>query len=518
MHILCEVISFKMKNEKNKPLILTILDGFGIGDKSSGDAIFHANIPFLDSVLSSCHTTLLKACGLDVGLPDGQMGNSEVGHTNIGAGRIVYQDLTYINKCIEDSSFYKNKKLVETMRYAAKNDVSLHLMGLLSDGGVHSHINHLYALLEVARSYHVNKVCIHVWLDGRDTSPDSGVGYIESLKVKIKKLGIGRIETISGRFYAMDRDNRWDRTAKAYDAMANAKRERFKSPVDFVHKSYECGTTDEFVLPAVRQGYKGMAENDAVICFNFRPDRARQITRAFVDKNLNLDCMGRIFPQKYACFTEYDKNIPNLSVIFKPRKLENTFGEYISKQGLKQLRIAETEKYAHVTFFFNGGKETPYDNEDRIIIPSPKVAIYDQKPKMSAYEITEKVIEIIKQKKYDVIIINYANADMVGHTGNFEATVKAIETVDKCVKQLANEVKNCGGVMIITADHGNAERMKEKNGNVFTAHTTNLVPFSILNYPCELKNSGRLCDIAATMLQILGLEIPAEMTGESLII
>ncbi len=503
---------------KNKPLVLTILDGFGIGDESSGDAIFHANTPFLDSVFSSCPTTALKASGLDVGLPEGQMGNSEVGHTNIGAGRIVYQDLTFINKCIENRSFYENEELLNMIKYVTKNGVSLHFIGLLSDGGVHSHINHLYALLNMAKLHHVDKVCIHAWLDGRDTSPKSGVGYIRDLEKKIKELGIGRIETISGRFYSMDRDNRWNRTAIAYSAMASAEGERFESAVDFVRKSYKQGITDEFIVPVVNKEYQGMTENDAVICFNFRADRARQITRAFVDENLSLDCVNRVFPQRYACFTEYDNNITNMGVIFKHRALKNIFGEYISEQGLNQLRIAETEKYAHVTFFFNGGAEEPYDNEDRIIILSPKVETYDEKPEMSAYEITEKVIEVIKQKKYDVIVINYANADMVGHTSNFEATVKSVEAVDKCIEKFANEVKNCGGAMIITADHGNAEKMTDKNGSMFTAHTTNLVPFSIINYPCKLKKSGKLCDISPTMLQILGLKIPAEMTGKSLIL
>ena len=390
-------------------------------------------------------------------------------------------------------------------------------MGLLSDGGVHSHNSHLYAILNMACKYGIKDVCVHAWLDGRDVPPKSAKKYINECEEVMRKLDLGKISTICGRYYSMDRDNRWERISLAYDAIANAQGEKYKSASEYVDDSYKKGVTDEFLIPAVDEGYTGVNTNDGIICFNFRPDRAREITRCFCEEKFEKINVKKVQPKEFVCMTQYDVTIPNVKIAFSPQELKNTFGEYISSKGLKQLRIAETEKYAHVTFFFNGGTEQKYNNEDRILVASPKVATYDLKPEMSAYEVTDKVIESIKKDVYDVIVLNYANCDMVGHTGVFKAAVEAVETVDKCVKEVIDEIIKAGGVALITADHGNAEKMLDDDGNVFTAHTTNLVPFSVVNYECELREGGRLSDIAPTMLKILKLPQPEDMGGKSLI-
>ena len=516
--LILQIILQEMSDFMHKPVILIILDGFGIGrDDDIGNAVKAANTPNLDKLFKENPTTKIKASGLAVGLPEGQMGNSEVGHTNIGAGRIVYQELTRISKAIEDGMLYVDKEITKAMEHVVKNNSTLHIMGLLSDGGVHSHNSHLYALLDMAKRHNIKNVLVHAWMDGRDVPPKSGEKYIIDCEQNMKELGIGEIATICGRYYSMDRDNRWERISLAYDAIANGIGNEFESAVKAIKNSYEKEVTDEFILPVVKKGYTGMKENDAVICFNFRPDRAREITRCFVDKDLSSINVKRVFPQKYICMTQYDAKMPNVDIAFVPQTLGNTFGEYISNKGLKQLRIAETEKYAHVTFFFNGGIEKPYPGEDRILVPSPKVATYDLKPEMSAYEVTDKVIEAIRKNIYDIIILNYANCDMVGHTGIMEAAVKAVETVDVCSKKVIDEIIKLDGVAIVTADHGNAEKMLSDNGTPFTAHTTNLVPFCVVNYDCELKDSGKLADIAPTMLDILGIDTPQDMTGISLI-
>lgn len=487
-----------------KPVVLAIMDGFGIRKETVGNAVFSAKTPNLDKIFSSCPYTELEASGLFVGLPEGQMGNSEVGHMNIGAGRVVYQDLTFIDKCISDGSFFKNENLAGIMSEVSKNGSNLHLMGLVSDGGVHSSINHLFALLKMAREFKIKNVFIHAWTDGRDTGVKSAGSYISAVESLAKELGTGEIKTICGRFYAMDRDKRTERTTQAFEAMANAKGARFESAQDYLKASYDAGLTDEFVVPAVKNDYEPMSKNDAVICFNFRTDRARQISEMFLKTGM----------VKYFGFTRYEEGVP---CIFSPREVKNTIGEYLSKCGLKQLRIAETEKYAHVTFFLNAGAEKPFENESRMIVNSPKVKTYDLAPEMSAEEVTTSVLEAINSGKYDVIFMNYANPDMVGHTGNFSAATKAVEKVDECIGRVCELVKKSGGVTVITADHGNAEKMIGENGEVFTAHTTSKVPFAIDGFDCELKSSGSLCDIAPTLLEILKIKKPAEMTGQSLI-
>ena len=502
----------------NKPLILMILDGFGIAREKGNDKK-QANTPNIDKAFSNNPITQINASGMAVGLPEGQMGNSEVGHTNIGAGRVVYQELTRISKAIEDGSFYENAEINNAIDSAIQNNSALHLMGLLSDGGVHSHNSHLYALLKLAKEKGLEKVYIHAILDGRDTSPHSGKAYLQECLDKIKEIGVGKIATIIGRYYAMDRDNRWERIQKAYAALTYGIGVRCYNPIEAIEKSYEQDVTDEFVVPTVCSLGGKIKANDSLIFFNFRPDRARQITRAFVDPEFTgFDRKFGFFPVNYVCMTQYDSTLPNVSVAFKPQSLENTFGEYISKKGLTQLRIAETEKYAHVTFFFNGGVEKSYPGVDRILIHSPKVATYDLQPEMSAYEVTDKVVESVESGKYDVIILNYANCDMVGHTGVFDAAVKAVEAVDTCVGRVLEAMDKVGGVTLITADHGNSEKMVDENGNVFTAHTTNPVPFCVVGYPCKLSKDGRLSDIAPTMLKILDLPKPEEMTGESIIV
>ena len=501
-----------------KPLILMILDGFGIaGDK--GNAIKAANKPNIDRLFSSNPVTQIGASGMDVGLPDGQMGNSEVGHTNIGAGRVVYEELTRITKSIQDGDFFQNEALCNAIDNAVKNGTALHIMGLLSDGGVHSHNTHLYGILELAKKKGLEKVYVHAFLDGRDVPPSSGKDYVAACVEEMKKIGVGQIATVMGRYYAMDRDNRWERVVKAYSAMVYGEGVKCADPVEAVAASYAEGVTDEFVVPTVIDGAAPIGANDSMIFYNFRPDRAREITRTFVDPDFTgFERKKGFFPLTYVCMTQYDATMPNVQVAFKPQSLDNTFGEYISNKGLTQLRIAETEKYAHVTFFFNGGVENTYENEDRILVGSPKVATYDLQPEMSAYEVADKCTEAIKSGKYDVIVLNFANCDMVGHTGVFDAAVKAVEAVDACVGKVTDAIAEMGGVSLITADHGNADKMFEDDGSPFTAHTTNPVPFCVIGYPCQLREGGKLADIAPTMLQILGLEQPEEMTGKSLIL
>lgn len=500
-----------------RPLLLMILDGFGIADKE-GNAIASAKTPNIDKLFFDNPITSIGASGLNVGLPEGQMGNSEVGHTNIGAGRVVYQELTRITKSIEYGKFFENDEFNEAIENVKKHNSSLHLMGLLSNGGVHSHNSHLYALVELAKRKGIKNVYIHAFLDGRDVAPTSGKDFICECESKLKEIGVGKIATVIGRYYAMDRDNRWERVKQAYDAMVFGEGKHCNSASLAVETSYSEGVTDEFVVPTVCEKDAKIQENDSVVFFNFRPDRAREITRTLVDLDFKgFERKNGLFPITFVCMTQYDATIPNVKVAFKPQSLKNTFGEYISDKGLTQLRIAETEKYAHVTFFFNGGVEKNYKNEDRILVPSPKVATYDLQPEMSAYEVTDKVVESIKSGKYDVIILNYANCDMVGHTGVFEAAVKAVEAVDTCVGKVKDAMDSMNGVTIITADHGNADKMYDDNRKPFTAHTTNPVPFCVIGYDCELEDGGKLADIAPTMLKILDIPKPEEMDGKSLI-
>lgn len=495
-----------------------ILDGFGIGKHDNTNAIFNAKKPNIDKLFSSNPITQIGASGMDVGLPDGQMGNSEVGHTNIGAGRIVYQELTRITKTINEDKLKENDAIVGAMDSALKNGTALHLMGLLSSGGVHSHNTHLYGILELAKKKGLDKVYIHAFLDGRDVPPSSAAEFVEECMKETEKIGVGKIATVMGRYYAMDRDNRWDRVEKAYAAMVYGEGVEADCPVCAVKNSYEQGVTDEFVVPAVIKGGATINPNDSVIFYNFRPDRAREITRALVDPEFKgFERKNGFFPLRYVCMTQYDATMPNVEVAFKPQTLNNTMGEYISSLGMDQLRIAETEKYAHVTFFFNGGVEKQYPGEDRILVKSPAVATYDLQPEMSAYEVTDKLVPAIKSGKYDIIILNFANCDMVGHTGVFEAAVKAVEAVDTCVGKVIDAVKEMNGVALITADHGNADKMIDDDGEPFTAHTTNPVPFCVVGYDCELREGGRLADIAPTMLQIMNLPQPEEMDGKSLI-
>ena len=501
-----------------RPLLLCILDGFGwVPQETYGNAIAAAKTPYFDKLFASCPFTTIGASGMNVGLPDGQMGNSEVGHTNIGAGRIVYQELTRITKSIADGDFFENEALVSAMRSAKENGKALHLMGLLSDGGVHSHNGHLYGLLEMAKRMGLTRVYVHAIMDGRDVPPDSGLGFIKELQAKLASLGVGTIASVTGRYYAMDRDNRWDRVEKAYAAFVYGEGNH-GTPVEVMEKSYAEGVTDEFVVPAVTCEGGRVAEGDSVIFFNFRPDRAREITRTFVDDAFTgfARRYGR-FPVHYVCFTQYDATMPNVSVAFRPQVLTNVLGEYLAKNGKTQLRIAETEKYAHVTFFFNGGVEAPFEGEDRALINSPKVATYDLQPEMSAYLVADECVKRIESGKYDVIILNFANCDMVGHTGVFDAAKAAVEAVDECVGRVTDAIAKMGGVALITADHGNADKMYEEDGSPFTAHTTNPVPFCVVGYPCELREGGKLADIAPTMLKILDLPQPAEMDGVSLI-
>ncbi len=500
-----------------KPIILIIMDGYGIAPPE-GNAIAAANKPHLDKLFSENPITQIGASGMDVGLPDGQMGNSEVGHTNMGAGRVVYQELTRITKSIADGDFFENETLLEAVENCKKNNSALHLMGLVSDGGVHSHNTHLYGLLELAKKNGLEKVYIHALLDGRDVPPSSARDYVAELVEKTKEIGVGKVATVAGRYYAMDRDNNFDRVEKAYAAMVYGEGVQTDDPVKAIEESYANGVTDEFVVPTVADKNGTVKANDSLIFFNFRPDRAREITRTFVDPDFKgFERRNGMFPVKYVCFTQYDATMPNVSIAFKPQSLANTLGEYMSSLGKTQLRIAETEKYAHVTFFFNGGVEKVYEGEDRILVNSPKVATYDLQPEMSAYEVTDKCVAAIESGKYDMIILNFANCDMVGHTGVFEAAVKAVEAVDECVGRVTDAIAKMGGVSLITADHGNADKMFDENGAPFTAHTTNPVPFCVVGYPCELREGGRLADIAPTMLKIMDIPQPAEMNGTSII-
>ena len=498
------------------PTTLIIMDGFGLANASDDNAVSLAQTPVLDRLFREYANTTLSASGLDVGLPDGQMGNSEVGHTNIGGGRVVFQDLPRISRAIDDGSFFKNEAYNKAMDNCLKNGSSLHLYGLLSDGGVHSHIQHLFALLQMAKDKGLEKVYVHCFLDGRDVSPTSGKGFVQELCDKCAEIGVGKIATVMGRYYAMDRDKRWERVQMAYDAMVYGEGIHNADPVDAVAKSYANGVTDEFVEPVVCDSEGTIGDNDSVIFFNFRPDRAREITRAIVDPEFD-GFQREFFPTTYVCNTEYDASMPNVLVAWPRVAVKNGLGEYLSSMGMTQLRIAETEKYAHVTFFFNGGVEKQYPGEDRVLVPSPKVATYDLQPEMSAFEVCDKCVERIESGAYDVIILNFANCDMVGHTGVLEAAVKAVETVDTCVGKVVDATLKMGGIAMITADHGNAEDMKQEDGSPMTAHTTNLVPFILCGAGSELR-TGRLADIAPTILDVLGLACPPEMGGRTLIV
>ena len=498
------------------PTTLIIMDGYGLRPNTDGNAIANARKPFLEKVFETCPGCQLSASGLDVGLPEGQMGNSEVGHTNIGAGRVVFQDLPRISKAIADGDFFRNEAYLAAMNACKDKGTALHVFGLLSDGGVHSHISHIFALLDMAKEQGLKRVYVHPFLDGRDVPPQSGKGFVEQLADKCAQLGNAAIATVSGRYYAMDRDKRWDRVQKAFDAIALGQGDICDDAVGAVQASYDAGVTDEFVLPVVIGDYAGVDEGDSIIFMNFRPDRAREITRCFVDPAFG-ELPWQPIPVQYVCTTEYDATMPNVSVAFPKERLENTFGEYIASLGLSQLRIAETEKYAHVTFFFNGGVEQVFPGEDRALIPSPKVPTYDLKPDMSAREVAAEAVKRIESGEYDVIILNFANCDMVGHTGVYEAARLAVETVDECVGLVVEATQKMGGVALITADHGNADRMLEDDGvTPYTAHTTSLVPFYIVGANVKLRD-GRLSDIAPTMLDLMGLAKPKEMTGKTLI-
>ena len=511
---------------ERKNTVLMILDGYGLTDEKQGNAIAAAKTPNLDKIWKNYPWAEGLASGLDVGLPDGQMGNSEVGHTNMGAGRIVYQDLTRITKSIEDGDFFENKALLNAMENCKKNSSALHIWGLTSDGGVHSHTEHLFAILDMAVKNNLDKIYVHCIFDGRDTPPKSGIGYLKELQQKINEIGKVKIASLHGRYYIMDRDKRWERVEKSYKALVSGEAENCDDPCLYLQKSYDEGITDEFIVPCViiEDGAPvALVEaDDSVIFYNFRPDRAREITRAFVDPEFSdFERPKGKFPLHYVCFTEYDATMPNVSVAFEPVSLENTLGEYISSLGMTQLRIAETEKYAHVTFFFNGGVEDSYKGEDRVLIPSPKVDTYDLKPEMSAAEVTDELIKRIKSVAYDLIIVNYANPDMIGHTGNFDAAVKGVEFVDKCFGRVMEAVLEVNASVFLCADHGNSDKMSDPETNEpFTAHTTNPVPFAIINYPGAkgVKEGGKLCDIAPTILDMMGVAKPKEMTGCSLLV
>lgn len=510
-----------------RPFMLMILDGFGLSEKKRGNAIYAARKPNLDKIFARYPHTSLNASGLAVGLPDGQMGNSEVGHLNIGAGRVVYQELTRITRAIDEGRLEENTALISAMDSASCKDAALHIMGLLSDGGVHSHIDHIKAVISMAVSRKVPRIYIHCFTDGRDVPPTSGAGYAADIEKFTKSLsGKGcllQLATVSGRYYAMDRDKRWERVRPAYEAIvtgiSGSENLRADSLSGAIKAAYERGETDEFIRPSVCGGYRGAKDGDSFIFCNFRPDRAREMTRCFVDpESVGFRIKEPVRPSVYVCMTQYDGAMPNVLTAFPPAEIKNTLGEYLSSLGLSQLRIAETEKYAHVTFFFNGGKEVPYPHEDRILIPSPKVATYDMKPEMSAFEVTDAAVEKIRSGAYDCIILNFANADMVGHTGIFDAAVKAVEAVDECVGRITSAVLAAGGQILLTADHGNADDMIDEDGSPVTAHSTNPVPLvHIAKDPAsKLKDGGSLCDIAPTMLKLMGLSIPPEMTGKPL--
>lgn len=508
-----------------KPTVLMILDGYGLNDKCEANAVCEGKTPVMDQLMSQCPFVKGNASGMAVGLPEGQMGNSEVGHLNMGAGRIVYQELTRITKEIQDGDFFKNEALLAAVKNAKENNSALHFMGLLSDGGVHSHITHLFGLLELAKREGLEKVYVHCFLDGRDTPPASGKGYIEELQAKMKEIGVGEIATVSGRYYAMDRDNRWDRVELAFKAMINGEGVKGTDAAEAVQASYDAEKADEFVLPTVieKEGkpVATVQDKDSVVFFNFRPDRAREITRAFCDDDFKGFSREKKLDVTFVCFTDYDETIGNKLVAFVKQEIKNTFGEYLAAHNMTQARIAETEKYAHVTFFFNGGVEEPNKGEDRILVKSPKVATYDLKPEMSAYEVCDKLVDAIKSDKYDVIIINFANPDMVGHTGVEAAAIKAVEVVDECVGRAVDALKEVDGQMFICADHGNCEQLVDyETGEPFTAHTTNPVPFILVNADPSytLRENGCLADIIPTLIELMGMEQPAEMTGKSLLI
>ena len=500
------------------PTTLIIMDGFALGTDYPGNAVRAAGTPNLDRLFREYAHTELSASGLDVGLPDGQMGNSEVGHTNIGGGRVVFQDLPRISKSIADGDFFQNPAYNHAMDACKENGTALHLMGLLSDGGVHSHTEHLFALLKLAKDKGLENVYIHAFLDGRDVSPTSGADFVAQTVEKCREIGAGKIATVMGRYYAMDRDKRWDRVEQAYDAMVYGESAHY-NPVPYaaVKDSYAAGITDEFVEPVVCDQEGTISDNDSIIFFNFRPDRAREITRTLVDPDFD-GFTRQYFPVTFVCNTEYDATMPNVEVAYPRMSVRNGLGEYLSQMGMTQLRIAETEKYAHVTFFFNGGMETVFPGEDRVLVASPKVATYDLQPEMSAYEVCDKCVERIESGLYDVIILNFANCDMVGHTGVFDAAVKAVATVDECVGRVVEATMKMGGIALVTADHGNSEQMTEPDGSPMTAHTTNLVPFILCGAGSELRKDGRLADIAPTILDVMGLACPEEMDGKTLIV
>ena len=509
-----------------KPTVLMILDGYGLNEKTTGNAVAEGKTPVMDKLMAEYPFVKGNASGMAVGLPDGQMGNSEVGHLNMGAGRIVYQELTRITKEIQDGTFFENEAMLKAVENCKAHDSALHCFGLLSDGGVHSHNTHLYGLLELAKRHGLTDVCVHCFLDGRDTAPTSGKGFIEELVAKMDEIGVGRIATIEGRYYVMDRDNRWERVEKAYEALVYGEGVKAADPIEAIAASYAQDVTDEFVLPTVieKDGKPvgTIKPNDSVIFFNFRPDRAREITRSLCDPEFTgFERKNGFFPLTYVCFTEYDATIPNKIIAFHKVEITNTFGQFLAAHGLKQLRLAETEKYAHVTFFFNGGVEVPNEGEERILVKSPSVATYDLQPEMSAPEVGEKLVEAIKSEKYDVIIINFANPDMVGHTGVEKAAIQAVEAVDTCVGNAVEALKEVNGQMFICADHGNCEQLLDyETGAPFTAHTTNPVPFILVNYDeaYTLREGGCLADIAPTLIEMMGMEQPAEMTGKSLLI
>ncbi len=509
-----------------KPAVLLIMDGYGLNERKDHNAVYEAKTPVMDKLMKEYPYVKGYASGLAVGLPDGQMGNSEVGHMNMGAGRIIYQELTRITKSIEDGDFFSNEALMSAVENCKKNDSALHLFGLVSDGGVHSHNSHIYGLLELAKKEGLTKVYVHCFLDGRDTPPASGKDFVAELEAKMKEIGVGEVASVAGRYYAMDRDNNYDRVEKAYRCMTEGLGNEAAGAVEGIQASYDQDVTDEFVVPfAVKKDGKPVAliaDGDSIIFFNFRPDRAREITHCFCDDDFDKFDRGARKNVAFVCFTEYDPLIPNKEIAFKKQEVTNTFGEWLAAHNMKQARIAETEKYAHVTFFFNGGVEKPNEGEDRVLVNSPKdVPTYDLKPQMSAPEVCDKLCDAIRSEKYDVIVINFANPDMVGHTGVEEAAIKAVETVDECVGKAVEALKEVDGVMFICADHGNAEQLVDyETGEPYTAHTTNPVPFILVNYDPEytLKENGKLCDIVPTLIECMGYEKPAEMTGESLLV
>ena len=509
-----------------KPAVLLIMDGYGLNERKDHNAVYEAKTPVMDKLMKEYPYVKGYASGLAVGLPDGQMGNSEVGHMNMGAGRIIYQELTRITKSIEDGDFFSNEALMSAVENCKKNDSALHLFGLVSDGGVHSHNSHIYGLLELAKKEGLTKVYVHCFLDGRDTPPASGKDFVAELEAKMKEIGVGEVASVAGRYYAMDRDNNYDRVEKAYRCMTEGLGNEAAGAVEGIQASYDQDVTDEFVVPfAVKKDGKPVAlisDGDSIVFFNFRPDRAREITHCFCDDEFDKFDRGARKNVAFVCFTEYDPLIPNKEIAFKKQEVNNTFGEWLAAHNMKQARIAETEKYAHVTFFFNGGVEKPNEGEDRVLVNSPKdVPTYDLKPQMSAPEVCDKLCEAIRSEKYDVIVINFANPDMVGHTGVEEAAIKAVETVDECVGKAVEALKEVDGVMFICADHGNAEQLVDyETGEPYTAHTTNPVPFILVNYDPEytLKENGKLCDIVPTLIECMGYEKPVEMTGESLLV